>query len=58
MTIKARSSKSRKIGIFSKGLVHCLGQKLVIFPEFDFKENRPEKFVLRNSRRKKRLSRL
>ena len=57
-TIKTRSSKGRKIGIFPKGLVHRFGQKLVIFPGFYFRENRPEKCVLRYSRRKKRLSRL
>ena len=56
--MKTRSSKRRKIGIFPKGLVHGFGQKLVIFPDFDFRENKPEKCVLRNSRRKKRLSRL
>ena len=33
-TIKTGSSKSRKIGIFPKGLVHDFGQKLVIFPDF------------------------
>ena len=40
------------------GSVHAFGQKLVIFPDFDFRETKPEKCVLRNSRRKKRLSRL
>ena len=45
-TIKTRSSKSRKIVIFPKGLVHGFGQKLVIFPDFYFRENRPEKCVL------------
>ena len=44
--------------IFPKGLVHHFGQKLVIFPDFYFRENRPEKCVLRYSKRKKRLSRL
>ena len=29
---KKRSSKSRKIASFPKGLVHCFGQKLAIFP--------------------------
>ena len=29
--LKTRSSKSRKIGIFSNGLVHGFGQKLAIF---------------------------
>ena len=40
------------------GSVHAFGQKLVIFQDFDFRENKPEKCVLRNSRRKKCLSRL
>ena len=29
--------------IFPKGLVHDFGQKLVIFPDFYFRENKPEK---------------
>ena len=33
---KTRSSKSRKIEIFSKGLVHGFGPKLAIFPCFFF----------------------
>ena len=57
-TIKTKSSKSRKIGIFSKRLVHGFCQNLVIILDFDFRENKPEKCVLRNSRKKKRLSRL
>ena len=40
------------------GLVHDFGQKYVIFPDFNFWVNRPEKCVLRYSKRKKRLSRL
>ena len=28
------------------GSVHAFGQKLVIFPDFDFRENKPEKCVL------------
>ena len=32
--------------IFPKGLVHDFGQKLVIFPDFYFRENRPEECVL------------
>ena len=43
--IKTRSSKSRKIGIVTNGLVHGFGQKLVIFPDFYFNENRPETCV-------------
>ena len=56
--MKTRSWKSRKNGTFPKGLVHGFGQKLVIFPDFNFFINRPEKCVLRYSKRKKRLSRL
>ena len=36
--IKTRSSKSRKIGIFPKGLIHGFGPKMTIFPSFLFKE--------------------
>ena len=36
--IKTRSSKSRKIDIFPKGLAHGFGPKMVIFPTFIFKE--------------------
>ena len=36
--IKTRSSKSRKIDIFSKGLTHGFGPKLVFFPIFFFQE--------------------
>ena len=34
--IKTRSSKSRKIDIFAKGLTHGLGPKMAIFPTFFF----------------------
>ena len=34
--IKARSSKSRKIEIFPKGLTHGFGPKMAIFPTFCF----------------------
>ena len=40
---KKRDWKSQKTGIYPKGLVHGFGQKLVTFPDFYFKENRPEK---------------
>ena len=44
---------------FSKGVSPWFWQKLVLFPDFlFFRENRPEKCILRNSKRKKRLSRL
>ena len=34
--IKTRSSKSRKIDIFPKGLTHGFGQKMAVFPTFLF----------------------
>ena len=34
--IKTRSSKSRKIDIFPKGLTHAFGPKMAIFPLFFF----------------------
>ena len=55
---KNKKLKKSKNWGFSKGVVHGFGQKLVIFLDFYFRENRPEKCVLRYSRRKKRLSRL
>ena len=36
--IKTRSSKSRKIDIFSNGLTHCFSPKMAIFPTFIFQE--------------------
>ena len=56
--MKTRSSKSRKIVIFSKGLVHGFGQKLAIFPSSSFRQYRPGNCALRYSRTKKRVSRL
>ena len=53
--IKTRSSKSRKIDIFPKGLTHGFGPQMAIFPTFFFRQYRPEKFLLRYSRTKKRL---
>ena len=66
---KKRSSKSRKIDIFPKGLTHGFGPKMAIFPCFWFKkikifptlffrQYRPAKCLLRYSRTKKGLSRL
>ena len=46
LDFKNKSRKSQKIGIFPKRLVHGCGQKLVIFPDFYFRENRPEQYVL------------
>ena len=56
--IKTRSSKSRKIDIFPKGLTHGFGPKMAIFPTFFFRHYRSGKFPLSYSRTKKRLSRL
>ena len=56
--IKTRSSKSRKIDIFPKGLTHGFGPKMAIFPTFFLRQYRPGKCLLRYSRTKKRLSRL
>ena len=53
-----RKLKKSRICIFPKGLVYRFGQKLVIFPDFYFRENRPGKCVLRYSRTKKCLSTL
>ena len=41
--IKTRSSKSRKIRIFSQGLVHNFGLKLSIFPSFCFRQKKARK---------------
>ena len=43
LTIKTTSQKSRKIGIFPKGLVHGFGQILEVFPSFYLRQNRPRK---------------
>ena len=57
--IKRRSSKSRKIEIFPKGLIHGFGPKMAIFSTFFFfRQYIPRKCLLRYSRSKKRLSRL
>ena len=56
--IKTRSSKSRKIDIFPKGLTHGFGAKMAIFQTFCFIQYRTGKCLLRYSRTKKLLSRL
>ena len=53
--IKRTSSKSRKIEIFPKGLTHGFGPKIAIFSTFVFSQQRPEKYLLRYSRAKKRF---
>ena len=55
---KNKKFKKSKNWDFSKGLVHGFSQNLVIILDFDVRENKPKKCVLRNSRKKKRLSRL
>ena len=55
---KKRSSKSRKIEIFLKGLTHGFGQKMAIFPCLFFFCNIGQENVLEYSRTKKRLSSL
>ena len=56
--IKTRSSKSRKIDIFPKGLTHGFGAKMAIFPTFFFRQYRAGKCLLPYSRTKKCLSSL
>ena len=57
--IKTRSTKSRKIDIFPKGLTHgFFFQKWPFFQLFFFRQYRPGKCLLRYSRTKKHLSRL
>ena len=53
---KKKSSKSRKIEIFPKGLTHGFGQKMGIFPCLFFRQYRPGKRVLEYSTTQKRLS--
>ena len=50
--IKTRSSKSRKIDIFPKGLTHGFGPKMAIFPTLFFRQYRPAKCLLPYSRTK------
>ena len=47
---KNKQLKKSKNWDFPKGLVDSFGQKLVIFPDFNFWLNRPGKCVLRYSR--------
>ena len=44
--LKTRSSKSRKIDIFPKGLTHGVCPKMAFFQLFFFRQYRPEKYVL------------
>ena len=51
-----KSWKSRKFGIFQKGLVQGFGQKVSMSSCFYLKQNKPGKCVSRYSKKKKRLS--
>ena len=51
---KKKSSKSRKIDIFPKGLTHTFGPKMAIFPTFFFPQYRTGKCFLQYSRTKKK----
>ena len=55
---KRKSSESRKIDIFPKGLTHGFGPNVAIFPTFFFRQYRPGKGFLKYPRTKKRLSML
>ena len=52
--IKPRSSNTRIIDIFPKGLTHGFGPKMVIFRTFFFGQFRPGKYLLRYSRTKEK----
>ena len=55
---KNKKFKKSKIDIFPKGLTRGFGPKMAIFSTFFFRQYRPGKCFLQNSRTKKRLSRL
>ena len=55
---KNKELKKSKNGDFFKGVSPWFWSKIGNFPDFYFRENRPEKCVLRYCRRKKRFSRL
>ena len=52
-TIKTRSSKSRNISLFPKGVTHGFNPIMAIFPTFFFSQYRPGKCLLRYFRTKK-----
>ena len=56
--VKATSSKSRNIDIFTKGLTHGFCSKMTIFPTCFFRQYRQGKCLSRYSRTKERPSRL
>ena len=53
--IKTRSSKSRKIDIFPKGLTHGFAQKLAIFPSFFFQAIQARKMFFMTFQKEKTL---
>ena len=52
--IKKKSSKSRKIAIFPKGLTHCFGPKIAVYPTtfFQVKEIRKMSFTIFQKKKK------
>ena len=52
--IKTRSSKSRKIDIFPKGLTHGFGPKMAIFPNFFFQAIQARKMSFTIFQKKKK----
>ena len=55
---KQEVQKVEKLTFLKKGLTHCFGPKMAIFPPFFFRQYRQGKYLLRYSRTKNRLSRL
>ena len=53
---KNKKFKKSKMDIFLKGLTHGFGPRMAIFPTIFFRQDRPGKCLLRDSRTKKRLS--
>ena len=49
---KTKSSKSRNIDIFPKGLTHGFGPKVTIFPTLFYSQYRPEKCLFDTIKRK------
>ena len=55
---KNKKFKKSKNCFFSRVLTHGFGPKMAIFPNFFFRQCRPEKCLFRSSGKKKRFSRL
>ena len=54
--MKTKTSKSRKIDIFPKGLTHRFGPKMAIFPNFFFLGNKGKENVFYNILEQKKAS--